>query len=107
MFLRNITGEQYRGHVGSLLLSLTGKKEDTPLHYCISALVDRLVAVADNDVLDDMNLATPSTKNALIQHLTRTQATVRFQQDEEPATPTAPPKQPHIQGFVNRLTGYR
>jgi len=79
MFLRNITGEQYRGHVGSLLLSLTGKKEDTPLHYCISALVDRLVAVADNDVLDDMNLATPSTKNALIQHLTRTQATVRFQ----------------------------
>ena len=54
MFLQNLTGEQYRGHAGSLLLSLTGEAEQIPVHYQIPALVDRLVTVADDDVLDDM-----------------------------------------------------
>ena len=73
MFLRNITGEQYRGHAGSLLLTLTGEKEDIPLHYRIPALVDRLVAVADDDVLDDLNLAPAYATNSLVQPPTQPQ----------------------------------
>ena len=107
MFLRNITGGQYQGHAGSLLLTLTGENEDIPLHYRIPALADRLVAVADDDVLDDMNLSPHFATNALIQHPSHSQTTVRFQQDEQPVTPTIQPKQLRIQGFANRLTGER
>jgi len=107
MFLRNITGEQYRGHAGSLLLTLTGEKEDIPLHYRIPALVDRLVAVADDDVLDDLNLAPAYATNSLVQPPTQPQGTVRFPQVEQPAAPPIESPTVHIQGYVNRLTGDR
>ena len=107
MFLRNITGEQYRGHAGSLLLTLTGEKEDIPLHYRIPALVDRLVAVAVDDVLDELNLAPAYATNTLVQPPTQPTGTVRFQHVEQPdALPIESPTV-HIQGFVNRLTGDR
>ena len=109
MFLRNITGEQYRGHAGSLPLSLTGEQEDIPLHYHIPALVDRLVAVVDDDILENTNLARPLVANDLTQQPLPPwpHSTVRFQQDDHPAVPSPPLKEIQIQGLMGKLSANR
>ena len=116
MFLRNITDEKYRSHAGDLLLSLTGETDQIPQHYWISALVDRLVAVMEDDILDDMHLPRNITVNALtgLPEPTSQHQIVRFQQDQprhqqqtlHDDTLSVPPTEmhgSHVQGFVIRL----